>query len=86
MGSYRFPKHSYNSDDLEQLQWAFDTVWFILETRYPHRDKANDEYLKTSLRRKLFACTGWVSDLEALEASLIDSVRQDYDLAYKLDA
>ena len=82
MGSHRRPKPSYNSDDLNQLQWVLDTVWFIFETRYPHRDKAKDEHLKGSLRRRLFAFAGTgLDDLEALEANLIESIPQDYEVA-----
>ena len=81
MGSYKRPKPSYNSDDLNQLQWVLDIVWFIFETRYPHRDKANDENLKGSLRRRLFALAGaGVNDLETLEANLIDSIPPDYEV------
>ena len=68
------PKLSYDSDDLNQLQWVFDTVWFIFETRYPHRDKAADEYLKGNLRRKMFASAGGLNDLEALETNLLSSI------------
>jgi hypothetical protein len=78
MGSFSPPKHFYNSDDLNQLQWIFDTVWFIFETRYPHRDKGGDEYLKGSLRRKMFtfAASG-LNDPEVLEANLIASISLD---------
>jgi len=59
-----------------------DTVWFIFETRYPHRDKAKDEHLKGSLRRRLFAFAGTgLDDLEALEANLIESIPPDYEVA-----
>jgi hypothetical protein len=87
MGYRRPSKLSYNSDDLNQLQWVFDTVWFIFETRYPHRDKTDDEHLQASLRRKMFAfaSTGF-SNLEALEARLIDSIPHDYASVQHLDA
>ena len=86
MGSYKAPKHFYNSDDLNQLQWVSDTVWFIFETRYPHRDKANDEPLKVSLRRRLFAfAASDLSNLEALEANLLNSIPPDYELAQRLE-
>jgi hypothetical protein len=86
MGSYRRPKPAYNSDDLNQLQWVFDTVWFVFETRYPYRDKSKDENLKSAVRRKLFAFTGaGLNDLELLETNLIDGLRADYDIAQHLD-
>ena len=80
MGSYGFPKTFYNSDDLDQLQWMIETVWFIFETRYPHRDKANDEHLKGSLRRKMFVLAGaGLNDLEALETNLLNSIPPNYE-------
>ena len=86
MASYSSPKRFYNSDDLNQLQWVFDTVWFIFQTRYPHRDAANDEYLKASLRRKMFAfAADGFNDLEALETNLINSIPLDSDLAQRLE-
>jgi hypothetical protein len=58
-----------------------DTVWFIFETRYPHRDKSEDERLKGSLRRKLFALASvGFNDLEALETNLLNSISPDYEV------
>jgi hypothetical protein len=74
MASYKRPKHSYNSEELDQLQWVFDSVWSTFEARNPLRDKANDEKLKGALRRKLFAlaCIG-MTNCEMLAAILLDS-------------
>ena len=86
MGSYRPPKHSYNSDDLNQLQWVLDTVWFIFQTRYPHRDTANDDQVRACLRLKVFVYAGaGLSDLEALETNLINSIPLEYDLAQQFE-
>ena len=86
MGSYRPPKHSYNSDDLNQLQWVLDTVWFIFQTRYPHRDTVNDDQVRACLRRRVFVYAGaGLSDLEALETNLINSIPLEYDLAQQLE-
>jgi hypothetical protein len=86
MGSYKPLKQSYNNDDLNQLQWVLDTVWFIFQTRYPHRDIAHDDQVKACLRRKLFVYAGaGLNDLEALETNLINSFPLEYDLAQQIE-
>jgi hypothetical protein len=79
MGSYKRPKHSYTSEELDELQRAFDSVWALVQSRYPSRDKAKDETLKGSLRRKLFTLGGMgIRDDEALAALLLNSIPQSY--------
>jgi hypothetical protein len=49
----------------------------VFQTRYPNRDTAKDEQLKTSLRRRLFTfAASDFSNLEALEANLITASRR----------
>lgn len=87
MGSFKRPKQSYTSKELDHLEWAFDSVWAIVQMRYPFRDKAKDETLKGTLRRKLFAlaCIG-VQDDEALAALLLNSIPSSYDLTLPASA
>jgi hypothetical protein len=81
MGSYKRPKQSYTSKELDRLQWAFDSVWAVVQKRYPCRDKAKDETLKDTLRRKLFAFASvGIRDDEALAAFLLNSIPRSYDL------
>jgi hypothetical protein len=81
MGSYKRPKNSYTAEELDQLQWVFDSVWSTVQVRYPFRDKADDEKLKGTLRRKLFALAcGGILEPAALETHLLDSIPRGYDL------
>jgi hypothetical protein len=75
MGSFNRPKHSYTSEELDELQWVFDSVWSTVQARYTQRDKTSDEKLKGALRRKLFAvaCTG-TTNREMLATVLLDSI------------
>jgi hypothetical protein len=81
MGSYKPPKQSFNSLELDQLQWVFDAMWSEVQARYPARDSRNDETLKSALRRKLFAfaCTG-VDDPAELLSQIIEVLPLSYDL------
>jgi hypothetical protein len=85
MGSFKRPKNSYTSEELDQLQWVFDSVWSMVQVRYPLREKADDEKLKGALRRKLFglACIG-IRDPKELEAHLLDSIPLSNDLPLPL--
>jgi hypothetical protein len=58
MASFRSPKHAFNSEELDQLQWIFDSLWQTIKAHYPSRDPIRDEALKRALRRKLFELAG----------------------------
>jgi hypothetical protein len=81
MGSFKRPKHFYTSEELDELQWVFDSVWSTVQARYTHRDKTCDEKLKGALRRKLFAiaCTG-TTNREILATVLRESIPLSYDV------
>jgi hypothetical protein len=81
MGTYKPPKRAFNSADLDQLQWIFDSVWSKVQSHYQLRDQTKDEELKGALRRKLFAFAAiGVYDPEMLEAYLLNSIPLGYDL------
>ena len=54
MGSLQPPKHAYSPEDLNQLEWLFDSVWTMYKAQHPTRDEVLDAELKTSLRQTLF--------------------------------
>ena len=76
MGSFQPPKHAYSPEDLNQLEWLFDSVWTMYKAQHPTRDEASDETLKTTLRQSLFAlaCCGELGDEDELRARLLASV------------
>ena len=56
-------------------------LFVVIQTRYPFRDKAKDETLKGTLRRKLFTLAGMgIRDDEAL-AVLLNSIPYSYGVA-----
>src|SRR5262249_29490132 len=75
MGSFQPPKHAYSPEDLNELDWLFDSVWAIFKAQHPTRE-VPDEELKTKLRRTLFAltCSGNIRDEDELRAHLLASV------------
>ena len=76
MGSFQSPKQFYSPEDLNELEWLFDSVWALFNAQHPTRDKLSDQELKTNLRRTLFAltCSGNFSDEDELRAHLLASV------------
>ena len=75
MGSFQSPKQFYSPEDLNELEWLFDSVWAMFKAQHPTR-KMPDEELKTNLRRTLFAltCSGNLRDEDELRAHLLASV------------
>jgi len=75
MSSFQSPKQFYSPEDLNELEWLFDSVWAMFKAQHPTR-KTADEELKTKLRRTLFAltCSGNVRDEDELRAHLLASV------------
>src|SRR5262249_11539435 len=75
-------KFWFDSQDLDNLQWRFDSVWNQVQSRFPSRDKSKDEALKGLLRRKLFslASINRGVDGDMWEAVLLDSVPMSYTL------
>jgi hypothetical protein len=76
MGSFQPPKHAYSPEDLNQLEWLFDSVWTMFKAQHPTRDEVADEERKTTLRQTLFAlvCRGGLGDEDELRARLLASV------------
>ena len=77
MGSLQPPKHAYSPEDLNQLEWLFDSVWTMYKAQHPTRDEVLDAELKTSLRQTLFALAahGDLGNEDELCARLLASVK-----------
>ena len=55
MASYLPPKDSFDSDELDGIELAFNNVWATIVANEPFRDTARDGALKQSIYHKLFA-------------------------------
>jgi hypothetical protein len=54
MGSFR-PPRSFDSQDLETIQWVYEAAWARFALRDPSNDQTHDAELQAFLRRRVFA-------------------------------
>jgi hypothetical protein len=83
MGSFKHPSAfkppqsaSFQPDELERLQSAFDATWAEIQAQDPFRDLDADEELKRTVSEKLcvLAATG-VVDAAELQALVLASLQ-----------